>query len=65
MSFESFKSAVRQFISRAGGDIAVRFSQDEGKHIAYAGDGTRIFGNPVSRRLTVQWASGHQAMVTC
>lgn len=66
MSFEVFKNKIISLIDRAGGGILVDFSTDQenGRHIACCSDGTKIVGNSVCARLSVQWGSGHRAFAT-
>ena len=66
MSFTVFQSKVNALIRRAGGGIKVRFEHDtdKGRFCANCSDGTMIIGNPTSLRVTVNFGSGHTAMVT-
>lgn len=64
MSYEVFRRRVNALVSRAGGDIRVRFSNDtdKGRFFANCSDGTTIIGCPSSLKVTVRYGSGHQSM---
>lgn len=64
MSYEVFKRKVNALIAKAGGNIRVRFSNDndKGRFFANCSDGTTIIGNPDSLKVTVRFGSGHQSM---
>lgn len=63
MSYESFKTAVNNLVNKAGGGISVRFFNDGGRYTASFSDGTRIFGNAISPKVTVRWnGRNHQSV---
>ena len=62
MNYEAFKNRVNALIDKAGGNLAVKFSTEDGRHKASFSDGTIITGNASSLSLSVRWGSGHQAM---
>lgn len=59
MSCSLFQMLVRKYTDKLG--YTVRFSFDDGRHIAEVSDGTRIIGNSTSRRVEFNWGSGHKA----
>lgn len=65
MTYESFMRRVKALIRRAGGNIKVRFSEDEEKgiHIAYLSEGIIITGNKTSYNVTVKWNGGNHQSV--
>lgn len=65
MSYEAFKAMVNALISRKRLNIKPRFYHDteNGKYYAYCND-VKITGNPASKKVTVNWGSGHTAMAT-
>lgn len=66
MSYSRFCEHIRDLLLKIDGGVgSVDISRDEDKGLYSArfSDGTVITGNPVSLKLTVRWASGHQAMV--
>ena len=64
MSYEVFCKRVNDVVKRNKIGGSVRFSRDEGKHIAECTDGVTIIGNSVSSRVLVKWGSGHTALAT-
>ncbi len=62
MSFEVFCNRVDRIAKRAGSDV--RFSREDGCHIAECSDGVTIIGNSECRNVMVKWGSGHTALVT-
>lgn len=67
MSYVKFCEAVGKIMSAAKkgfGGVRIAEDKEEGIYIARFTDGTTITGNPVSLKLTVRWASGHQAVVS-
>lgn len=62
MSYDAFCSHVRGFAKKAG--HSVRFSSENGKHIARLNGGVTITGNTLCRKLTVRWGSGHVAVTS-
>ncbi len=65
MSFRDFTTCVKGFLEKAGDDAACIFHYDMEKqrYIAVLSDRRWITGRPSSRALTVNFGSGHQAMV--
>lgn len=68
ITFENFKSRVRNLLNRAGGNLNVRFHNDteKGKYYANCSDGTVIIGRPSSLQVTVRFGAerSHQAVAT-
>lgn len=67
MSYEVFQTKVFTLIERAGGEIKVRFSHDEGngRYFATCSDGTVISAGARNLKATVRWGGkNHQSMVT-
>lgn len=61
MTFEVFQSKVNTLIARAGGNIRVRFSIEDGRFFARCSDGTTIITNAECPKVKVKWGSGHVA----
>lgn len=63
MSYSAFQSHVKALIAKAGGNIKVRFSNDEEKGIYTAdfSDDCQIIGSASCLRVKVIWGSGHAA----
>lgn len=59
MSYDVFKERVKGLVNRSGS--AVRFSHEDGRHIARCSDGVTIIGNVSCPRVLVKWGSGHSA----
>jgi hypothetical protein len=64
MSFEMFCERVTAVFGISGELGTVTFRRSDGKHIARFSCGAKIVGNTVSRRVSVNWGSGHTAMAT-
>lgn len=64
MSYEVFKRKVNAIIEKAGGNMNVSFSTNDGTHIARFSDGTTIKANVSCLRMSVRWGSGHTAIAT-
>ncbi len=65
MSYESFQQHVNQLLSKLGNKKPnVRFSHEDGRHLARFSDGTMIVGNTTSLKVAVRWGSGHMAHAT-
>ena len=62
MSYESFCNIVQKIADKFG--QSVRFSHDDGKHLAILDDGTRFSGNTVARGFSVKWGSDHEKFAT-
>lgn len=62
MAFEVFCNQVRDYMKKAEVKT-VEFLREDGKHIARLPEGVTISGNTVSRRLCIEWGSGHRAFV--
>lgn len=56
MSFKTFSKTV---IERFGAAV---LTQEDGLMCAVLQDGTTLLSNGLSRKITVRWGSGHQAM---
>lgn len=63
MSYSAFQSHVKALVTKAGGNIRVRFSNDEenGTYTAVCSDGCQIIGSASCLRVKVIWGSGHAA----
>ena len=59
MSYETFLTAIRVFEKRSG--VRVRSHRNGGAYYAF-GQGVRLTGNSVCKKITVRWGSGHTAM---
>ena len=53
MSYDVFKERVKGLVNRSGS--AVRFSHEDGRHIARCSDGVTIIGNVSCPRVLVKW----------
>lgn len=62
MAYQVFQNKVNALINRAGGNTSVRFSSEDGRHIARCSDGTTIIGSASCLRVKVLWGSGHTAL---
>lgn len=61
MSYEVFCKKVYELLRAL--NMKARFIKtDDGRYIAKVSDGSTIIGNSVSLKVTLRWASGHQAM---
>lgn len=61
MSYQVFQSRVLSLLKRSSPGLSVRFKNEDGKFIAMFSNGTRIIANPISKKFTIRWGSGHQA----
>lgn len=62
MSYDVFCERVADIVKHTGSKV--RFSREDGKHIAKCSDGVTIIGNTESHRVFVRWGSGHSALAT-
>lgn len=62
MSYDVFCRRVADIVKRTGSKV--RFSREDGKHIAKCSDGVTIIGNAESPKVFVRWGSGHTALTT-
>lgn len=62
MSYDVFCKRVADIVKCTGSKV--RFSREDGKHIAKCSDGVTIIGNTKSPRVFVRWGSGHAALTT-
>lgn len=60
MSYDVFCERVTDIVNRSGSKV--RFSRENGKHIARCSDGVTIIGNSECPRVLVKWGSGHSAL---
>lgn len=63
MSFEVFKTHAEGFASRVNGVSVKCRMDDKGRYIASFSDGTKMIANRACRKVSVQWGSGHRAIV--
>ncbi len=66
MSMKAFQSAVSAIMAKANikGNVMFVHDADKGLFRAYCPMNVRITGNAASKKLTVRWGSGHQAMIS-
>ena len=62
MSYQTFIERVSGFVKASGSKV--RFSHEDGKHIARCADCVIIVGNAICNRVLVRWGSGHTAYAT-
>ncbi len=64
MSYAVFCRKIGDLVKRSGFSVTVRLRKDadDGRYIARFSDGTTIIGNGISKKVTVRFGSGHQAM---
>lgn len=57
MSYEHFSNQIQLRFGTA------KLICEDGKYIAILPEGIRIFGNSVSKKITIKWGSGHMALI--
>lgn len=62
MSYDVFCKRVIDIVKHTGSNV--RFSREDGRHIAKCSDGVTIIGNSKCPKVLVKWGSGHTAMTT-
>lgn len=60
MSYNAFCKRVSDIVKRTG--AKVKFSREDGKHVARCSDGVTIVGNSECPKVLVRWGSGHTAI---
>lgn len=59
MSYAVFQEKVSGLVKKSGSKV--RFSHEDGRHIARCSDGVVIIGNILCPNVLVKWGSGHSA----
>ena len=61
MSYQTFQERVLALLKKSKSGLSVKFDSEDGRFFANFSDGTRIIGNPASKKVMIRWGSGHKA----